>query len=364
MKKNKILFIVPLPPPVHGSTVMCEYIKNSNLINEDFDCDYINLSVSRNTDEIHVFKWIKIWRFVYAYICVFFKLLSHKYSLCYVALALHKSLLKDAPFVILCKLFNRRVIIHLHGKGASKDANNFLYRWLLKVSFRNTKVILLSWLLYSDIKQFVNKENVSICPNGIPYGERPSIERKNVAPRLLFLSNLIVSKGVLDLLDALRILKDKGYNFKCDFVGGESKEINAHKFQEEVNTRQLNGFVCYHGRKYGNEKDPFFEKSDIFVFPTKEDCFPLVLIEAMANYLPIVTTNEGAIPDEVIDGENGLICEQENPQSIANCIEKLILDENMRINMGKDGYQKYHKFFTISQFELNINNILKKYMIN
>lgn len=358
---SKILFIVPLPPPVHGSTVMCKHIKDSKLIKDEFDCDYVNLSVSRNMGEVHAFKFIKIWRFIYAYLDVLIKLMTRKYVLCYVALAFHKSLLKDAPFVLLCKLFRRRIVIHLHGKGASQDAKSSLYRWLLKAIFKNTKVILLSWRLYPDVEQFVKREDVSICPNGIPGVNYEYKERNNCVPRLLFLSNLIVSKGVLILLDALKILKDKGYSFVCDFVGGETNEIDARRFSEEVNKRGLNRFVVYHGRKYGEEKERIFERSDLFVFPTHEDCFPLVLLEAMAYHLPIVTTNEGAIPDEVIDGENGLIGEQKNPSSIAYCIERFLKDELLRKKMGEDGYKKFNQYFTIDAFESNMRNLLVKY---
>lgn len=360
-KKNKLIFIVPLPPPIHGSTVMCQYIKDSKLINEQFDCDYVNLSVSRNMEEVHSFKWVKIWRLINAFFDVFIKLLIHRYSLCYVALAFHKSLLKDAPFVLLCKLFRRRVVIHLHGKGASEDAKKSLYRWILKRTFNNSKVVLLSWLLYPDLEQLIKKENVSICPNGIPFVESGYTTKNNIVPRLLFLSNLIVSKGVFVLLDALKILSDKGYVFVCDFVGGETSEIDTERFEEEIIKRHLKDKIFYHGRKYGEEKEFFFENSDIFVFPTNEDCFPLVLLEAMSHHLPIVTTDEGAIPDEVINGENGLIGKQKNPYSIAECIEKLICDGDMRKKMGENGYQKLRKNFTIEAYESNINTILKKY---
>lgn len=361
MNKSRVLFIVPLPPPVHGSTVMCQYIKDSKLINEQFDCDYVNLSVSRNMEEVHSFKWVKIWRLINAFFDVFYKLLIHRYSLCYVALAFHKSLLKDAPFVLLCKLFRRRVVIHLHGKGASEDTKKSLYRWILKRTFNNSKVLLLSWLLYPDVEQLVNKENVSICPNGIPFVESGYTKKKNTVPRLLFLSNLIVSKGVFVLLDALKILNDKGYDFVCDFVGGETSEIDTKRFEEEIEIRLLKEKVIYHGRKYGEEKKSFFENSDIFVFPTNEDCFPLVILEAMSHRLPIVTTNEGAIPDEVINGENGLIGEQKNSYSIAECIEKLICDGDLRKRMGEYGYQKLRKNYTIDAYELNICKILEKY---
>lgn len=360
--KAKILFIVPLPPPVHGSTVMCNYIKESQLINDEFDCDYVNLSVSRNMEEVHRFMWVKIWRFIYAYINVFFKLLSHRYDLCYIAIAFHKGLLKDAPFVFLCKLFRRKVVIHLHGKGASEVAKNGFYRWLLRNTFMNTKVIMLSWLLYPDVEQFVKREDVSICPNGIPVVNLEYKERHNPIPRLLFLSNLIVSKGVIVLLDALEILKDKGYSFVCDFVGGETNEIDGKRFAEEVNKRGLKQLVVYHGKKYGIEKERQFDQTDIFVFPTFYETFGLVNLEAMAHYIPIVTTNEGGIPDVVKDGENGLIGEKKNPLSIADCIEKLLCDKEMRKEMGKNGHQKLIEHFTIDVYESNIRNILQNYL--
>lgn len=358
---SRCLFIVPLPPPVHGSTVMCQYIKDSKLINEQFDCDFVNLSVSRSMTEVHKFHVVKIWRMLHAFFLVFWKLLTKRYDLCYVALAFHKSLLKDAPFVLLCKLFRRTVVIHLHGKGASLDANSSFYKWLLKTTFKNTKVILLSWRLYHDVEQFVKREDVSICPNGIPAVNYGYKERNNPVPRLLFLSNLIVSKGVLVLLDALQMLKDKECSFICDFVGGETNEIDAKRFSEEVEKRDLNRFVVYHGRKYGEEKEQMFDHTDIFIFPTFNDTFGLVNLEAMAHSIPIISTDEGGIPDVVKNCENGLICKSQDTKSLADCIKKLLNDPDLRMKMGEDGYKKYNQYFTIDAFESNMRNLLVKY---
>ena len=52
MAKPRILFIAPLPPPVHGSAMVSQYIKDSKLVNEAFECDFVNLSTSRRMDEI------------------------------------------------------------------------------------------------------------------------------------------------------------------------------------------------------------------------------------------------------------------------------------------------------------------------
>lgn len=359
---KKVLFVVPLPPPVHGSTVMCQYIKDSKLINGQFDCDYVNLSASRSTTEVHKFQLIKIWRVISILLQIFWRLVTRKYDLCYVALAFHGSLLKDAPVVLLCKLFRRRVVIHLHGKGASEDAKNGFYHWLLMKTFKNTKVILLSWLLYPDVEEFVKKADVMICPNGIPVVEHKTRTRENVVPRMLFLSNLIESKGVIILLDALKILKDKGYSFICDFVGGETAEIDAARFQKEVEERGLNELAIYSGRKYGEEKENSFAQSDIFVLPTMNDCFPLVLLEAMSEAKPIVTTAIGGIPDIVEDGKTGLISESGDVNTLVDKLESLLKNKELVSQYGKEGHAKFHKFFTKDAFESCLDNALKTTM--
>lgn len=110
--------------------------------------------------------------------------------------------------------------------------------------------------------------------------------------------------------------------------------------------------VCrYLGRKYGDEKNAIFANADIFIHPTTEDCFPLVLLEAMSYGLSIVTTNEGGIPDIVNDGINGLICERQNPESLANSIAMLLLDSELRKRMGGYGRKKLLEQFSEERFE-------------
>ena len=135
--------------------------------------------------------------------------------------------------------------------------------------------------LYKDIAKYVKREDIYICPNGIPNSckEELKARRNNEVPHLLFLSNLLISKGVTVLLDALKILKEKEYTFVCQFVGGETSEMGAVQFSEEVDKRNLNDRIAYVGRKVGEEKEAFFRQSDVFVFPTYyyNECFPLVI---------------------------------------------------------------------------------------
>lgn len=366
--KKRILFIGTLPPPVHGSAVVSQQIKDSKLINDTFDGDWVNLSTSRRMDEVGKKTLVKPFRLIGALAQELWLLTTRHYDMCYLAITCHGSgFLKDSPFVLMAKLFRKKIVIHQHNKGMAYDVDRWPYHWLLRLCYKNTKVILLSWYLYPDIEKVVPKENVVICPNGIKVAELPvqgsrfkvqDSPESNRVPRLLFLSNLIESKGVLVLLDALKILKDKGYSFICDFVGGETKEIDAKRFNEEVEKRGLNEIAVYQGRKYGDEKEEAFEKSDVFVLPTYNETFGLVNLEAMAHKKPVVSTNEGGIPDVIKDGENGLISERKNPDSLAQCIGKLLDSKELRERMGENGYLKLKEQFTEEKFEENLFNIV------
>ena len=115
-------------------------------------------------------------------------------------------------------------------------------------------------------------------------------------------------------------------------------------------------------KKYGKEKEAAFEQADIFVLPTfyGNECFPLVLLEAMAHKKPIVSTDEGGIPDIVIDGVNGLISERGNRQSLSDCISKLLESEKQRWQMGNNGYKILKEKYTQEIFEKNMISILKE----
>ena len=271
--------------------------------------------------------------------------------------------LKDMPVMALSRLFCKKRVIHQHNKGMSGCIEQWPYRWLIPFCYKGAKVILLSWRLYPDIEKVVKKEDVMICPNGIPstLAKEPTSERHNYVPHILFLSNLIPEKGVYVLLDALKILKDNSYSFICDFVGGETKDIDALRFNQEVSKRNLKEFAVYHGRKYGNEKETFWEKADIFVFPTFYDneAFPLVNIEAMQHKIPVITTNVGGIPDVVDDGKTGYICLQSNEKSLSEKLIMLLDNPNLRVKMGENGYQKYRQMFTLVNFEERLINCLK-----
>ena len=311
----KILFIMHMPPPVHGAAMVGKYIHDSKLINEKFDSHYINLTTAKSLQDIGKGGLKKILKLLCRIVENLKKL---KPQLVYVTPnACGGAFYKDFIVVQLIKLLGYKVVVHYHNKGVATRQDKWLDDKLYRRFFKDLKVILLAEALYQDVKKYVKREDVFICPNGIPatLGDASVAERYNAVHRLLFLSNLLETKGVYVLLDALTILKERGYSFICDFVGGETTEIDIKKFSEEVEKRGLSEFAIYLGKKYGEEKNEEYAKSDIFVFPTfyPNECFPLVLLEAMQQGLPCISTNEGGIASIIDDGKTGFLVEKQNP---------------------------------------------------
>ena len=361
--KPRILFILHLPPPIHGAAMMGKYIQESELINSSFDCFCINLATAGSLSDIGHVSLEKLLKYL-----LLLRYISHvvkeiRPELVYITPnAGGKAFFKDFIVVQMLKSMGCKIIAHYHNKGVSAYQSKWIYNFLYKRFFSNLKVILLAENLYKDIAKYVKREDVYICPNGIPSSCKEEMEarRNNVIPHLLFLSNLLISKGVIVLLDALKILKEKEYTFVCQFIGGETAEINAVQFFEEVNKRELSDLVTYVGRKVREEKEAFFRQADIFVFPTYYETFGLVNLEAMEYKLPVISTNEGGIPDIVKDGENGLICEKQNPVSLADCIAKLLDDEELRVKMGSAGHEKFCREFNFDKFENRMRDILNQ----
>lgn len=355
-----------MPPPVHGAAMMGKYIHDSKSINQTFDCHYFNLSLAKNLQDIGKGGIRKLYNFIQQLKSIHHEIKAFKPDCCYVTPnAKSGAFYKDFLVVMMLKRMGQKVIIHYHNKGVATRQEKLLDNQLYNYFFKDLKVILLAETLYKDICKYVKRENVYICPNGIPEQKKLPLKKEHKIFNILFLSNMMKEKGVWDLVKACQILKEKGKSFHCHFVGKWS-DITEYDFMAQIRKNNLEEYITAYGAKYGEEKNNFFQEADVFVFPTfyNNECFPLVLLEAMEQGIPCISTEEGGIPSIIEDNKTGYIIQKQSPRKLAEKIDSFIQNPDKCISMGNAGRERFKQEFNLSSFENHIIEILKQVASN
>jgi glycosyltransferase involved in cell wall biosynthesis len=174
------------------------------------------------------------------------------------------------------------------------------------------------------------------------------IERRSAQTRnILYVGHLSETKGVLDLVKAVGIAKEKmKLDVAIDFVGGATSE-------EEASIRSLSHECGIETQLtlWGHIKDSEllrqrYTEADIFAFPSfYREGFPRVLYEAMMHGLPIITTKMPGIDGFLEDGRNCLHCQARNPLDIAKRIQQLVLNPTFGVRLGLAGHQQVADLF-------------------
>lgn len=366
---KKILCLLHLPPPLYGVTLLNKKILEGSAA-ENFSLDSVAINTAKRQDAIGRVRLDKVFNFIKIMIEVLKKLIRNRYHLCYFSLTpTGIGFYKDMILVVILKVFRVKMLYHLHGKGISLR-RSVLEKMLYKLCFHNAKVIAISKLLLYDIEKYVDKKDVYILPNAVS-NNLNDWEVKEIAEErhsestvtILFLANIIRSKGVFIALGAARILKEKNYNFKLYFVG-DWGDIKKEEFFNVIEQYNLNTEVQYLGFRENDDKYDLLKKSDIFICPTCNDIFPLVILEAMQFCLPVVATDEGGIPEIIEDNISGFIVPKQNISVLVDRIERLLIDEGLRIKMGKEGRKKFLSEYTFKNLEKRLISIFGEEIIS
>jgi glycosyltransferase involved in cell wall biosynthesis len=188
-------------------------------------------------------------------------------------------------------------------------------------------------------------------------------EKENKTDRfinVLYLSNLYESKGILTLIRSIPkvIVTKKRIKF---LIAGPWQERNVKKrILNYVKRNKLDANVQFLGAVYGNQKEELFQNTDIFVFPTHDpsESFGLVNLEAMQVGIPVITTNIGALPEMVMNGRTGYIIPPKKPNILAEKINLLVKDPDLRRKMGREGKKRFNEMYSFDTYSLNVQGIL------
>jgi glycosyltransferase involved in cell wall biosynthesis len=367
LPKEKLLLLVSLPPPTHGSNVVNQYVVDNALLREKYDVRVFPLRYASSIADIGRLRFRKVASFLRFIVGLLFFLRDFRPRYAYFVPAVTGlSFYRDCLFALILKTLKIRIIFHLHGRGINRQIRNPLIKKIYVWFFRNEHIIQLSPLLFKDIEEIVQAKQVSFLPNGIEAGATLSqrqhrLDRQRI--RQLFLSNLVVTKGPLVLLEACKILMDRGYDFETIYVGNATQELSSQELQRRITAYGLEGRVRYLGPKYGKEKEEILLASDVFVFPTYYplECFPLTLLEAMAYALPIVATSLGAIPEIIDHGRTGFILQGPDSGQLADKLQYFIEDRERCARMGSAGRRKFEENYRLDSFHANFLHLMSKF---
>ena len=168
----------------------------------------------------------------------------------------------------------------------------------------------------------------------------------------MFIAGLRESKGVMDIIGTAEKMRQLGADFVFDVAGAWQEENTRREFETELSRLDLDDKIILHGRVTGEEKWELYRRAYAFFFPSfyESENFPLVLIEAMAFGLPIVATNWRGIPELVVEGETGRLCDVQSCEQFSFALDELIKNEDQHEKMASLARSRYEKKYTKDAF--------------
>lgn len=228
-----------------------------------------------------------------------------------------------------------KLIFHWHSSGLGTWLRERARPWERRVTWRTHGHHALS-IVHSRLSDpglvDLHPGAVMSVPNGIPDpgadGKAP--RRSPIPGRLLFLGLCCREKGLFDALEALAFLNREtasspAVRYHLDIGGGFPDDPTRMAFETRIAQEDLRGVVTYHGFAKPAEKARLWATADAFVFPTfyGPESMPLVLLEAMAWGVPVVTTRWRALPDFFPTGYPGIVPTHQ-PVAVATAVREVI----------------------------------------
>ncbi len=216
-----------------------------------------------------------------------------------------------------------------------------------------------SGFLKSRVEKYISVNTpIKVIPFGID-SALFTMGRKdeNKAFKIGITKSLRFKYGHIELLKALKRLIDSGYNIKLKIIGAGEDEKKIKDFSSKLG---LNSSVKFEGFVPNDQLFTALQDIDVFAMPSVcEEGFGVAAIEASSCGLPVVAAKTGGIPEVVVDGLTGILVEPGDDAALAEAIEKLINDPELRRKMGTAGREFVEKNY---RWEDNLNTMRDLYL--
>jgi glycosyltransferase involved in cell wall biosynthesis len=231
-------------------------------------------------------------------------------------------------------LYEREI---LHMRPWRRVQGRRLLRFERAALKRAKHIVCISEYLRREIGQVLDRKDVRLIENPIDdrwFDVWPQPEQG----RVLYAGTVIHRKNLLYLLEAVRLLAGRG---RCvHLVVAGSKSVEPEYFDRcmrFVEKNGLSGRVEFRGTLSTDGLLEEFSRANLLVLPSRQETAPMVISEAMAAGLPIVTTPAGGSAEMVEDGRSGFVAPFDDVEGLAVAIDKLISDLGLASSMGRHG---------------------------
>lgn len=264
------------------------------------------------------------------------------------------AVLRDIVVLCIIRPFFPMTILHFHAGGVSEVYERLpaFARPFYRRAYWNADLgIKVSKNAPNDPAELHARASV-VIPNGVQdlaAGRRSSGQHD--VSQLLFVGLLRESKGVLILIEALRVLASRGVQARLHLVGELDSAAFSDQLRRRIDEYGLAGQVFLDGVLVGKARADAYAAADILCFPTffESETFGLVAVEAMAFGLPVVATRWRGLVDVVEHEETGLLVAPRDPVALADALARLILNRDEARRMGSRGRIRYEQLFTLDR---------------
>jgi glycosyltransferase involved in cell wall biosynthesis len=310
-----------------------EIIGNENVLDSELKNHFISTEFNDHNFLLKIISYIKL----------LFKLLFQIYKFDFIYVFYPGNL--NYIVLLLSFLFNKQYGIYIRG-----EVNfNFLFSKLIlksaKILITNNPIINKEMLSYNlNTKMIISYLRLG---NGVPHLSEKFVKKSinhDSTLKLLFVGRVEYRKGIIELIDACKLLIEQKINFKLVIVGGgdlfETVKDKVNNNLSLKNHIDLVGLI-----KDQKKLKSYYLNSDIFVFPSHTEGFPRVLFDSMLNNLPIITTMVGGIPGFMKHDYNCLEIKVNSPEDIYNNIMLLHNNEDLINKLQSNNFDKLKQIF-------------------
>ena len=260
---------------------------------------------------------------------------------------------------LLARLFNRLksvIIIHhfLYDKESKHTIKSFIYFLYLKQI--HTIIVPSPYTLDLARSYFPEKE-IFYIP--LPFKKDYTPSNRYEEGCFVYVGTVEPRKGLIYLIEALGIIKqqDPNKHFTLNIVGEVVDKHYAQQLITRAEQLKIRDHVALRGRVSDEALNDYYQRAEIFTFPSLLEGYGIVLIEAFSKGVPIVCFHNSAMPYTVKDGVNGLVAENKNAQSLAEKIMLLSGNQPLRKKFQEGIAKTMQELKTQEDFESGVRNL-------